>query len=305
MARIARPNKPLADVNVLPQKDGSHEVVVCFMPDPDILVGEGESRTVLALDASRSIKPMFGGGGVFDPKPNYAQAVARKIGEILCNVSRNGKVAMMYWALGAGGAGIEPMGEFAADRCASVEIAGPPKKNWGTGTQLLPTVKHIVEKVGTGSAFTMGVIITDGIIEDEDPVTKYCLQVGQEMVAGKRGIIKFVLIGVGEEVDEAQFQRLNDMFESTPLKGKVDLWAVGIAADMRDESDIIAVLFGELMNEETIVASSGKVVAGGKEVVSFSDGLPGKFRFILPKGHSEFTIRTPNGEVTQNLAEVI
>jgi hypothetical protein len=44
MPKIARPQRPLADVNGLPQKDGSREVVVCFMPDIDILVGEGESR---------------------------------------------------------------------------------------------------------------------------------------------------------------------------------------------------------------------------------------------------------------------
>ena len=66
MAKIARPNKPLADVNVpTPNSNASNEVVVCFMPDPDILWGEAESRAVLALDASRSIKKMFGIAGPF------------------------------------------------------------------------------------------------------------------------------------------------------------------------------------------------------------------------------------------------
>ena len=285
MPHIARPVKPLADVNVIPMPDGGNEIVVCFMPDPDVLVGEGESRAVLALDASRSIKPMFG-GGIFEAKPNYVQAVSRKIGEILCNISRNGKVNMLYWALGPGGDQTELIGEFDTNGCSSAEIIGPPKKNWGTGTQLLPPVRYIVESVGAQSDFTMGVIVTDGIIEDEAALTKYCLQVGQEIVDGKRSTIKLVLIGVGDEVDEDQFDRLNDMFESTPLKDKIDVWAAGIAADMREEADIVGVLFGELMDEELIVASSGRVLSGDQELKSFADGLPGKFRFVLPKGHT-------------------
>jgi hypothetical protein len=300
MPRVARPNKPLADVNVLPQQDGSSEVVVCFMPDPDTLVGEGESRAVLALDASRSIKNMFGGASLFDTKPNYVQAVARKIGEILCNVSRSGKVHLLYWALGAGGAGTELIGELNAEACTKAQITGPSKKNWGTGTQLLPPVRHIVEAVAAQSDFTMGVLITDGIVEDFDAVVKYCYKVGEDIVAGRRKTIKLVLIGVGDEIDEEQLSNLNDMFEPTPLKGKVDLWATGIAADIQEEADIIAILFGELMREEDIIASTGRVVSNGATLKTFADGLPGKFRFSLPKGCTEFTVQVPNhDDVTQ------
>lgn len=306
MPRITRPNRPLADVNVMPQKDGTSELVICFMPDPDTLVGEGESRAVLALDASRSIKGMFGGGGVFDPKPNYVQAVGRKIGEILCGVSRSGKVSMLYWALGPGGAALEVIGEFTAEGCGKAQIVGPSKKNWGTGTQLLPPVKHIVETVAASSDFTMGVLITDGIIEDYDAVVKYCYKVGEEIVAGKRKTIKLVLIGVGDEIDEQQLQDLNDMFETTPLKGKVDIWATGIAADMQEEGDIIGVLFGELMKEDEMIAPSGKVISNGKLIKSFADGLPGKLRFALPKGCKEFTVQVPgHADVTQDISEAL
>jgi hypothetical protein len=275
------------------------------MPDPEALVGEGESRAVLALDASRSIKPMYG-GGVFDQKPNFVQAVAAKIGEILCNIARSGKVGMLYWALGPGGGETELIGEFAADGCAKAKIVGPTKKNWGTGTQLLPPVRHIVENVAAKSDFTMGVLITDGIIEDYDAVVKYCYKVGEDVVAGRRKPIKLVLIGVGDEIDEQQLQNLNDMFEPTPLKGKVDLWATGVAADMQDEADIIGVLFGELMTEDVMVASSGRVMGGGQVVKSYSDGLPGKIRFTLPRGCKEFTIQVPNhDDVTQDIGEAV
>lgn len=311
MPKISRPERPLADVNVLPQKDGSHEVVVCFTPDIDILVGEGESRVVLALDASRSIKSMFG-GGVFGDNPNYAQAVARKLGAILCGVSRSGKVAMMYWALKAGDA-TEIIGEFDETKCAAANIGGPKNsKDWGKGTHLLPTIKHIAETVDKGSDWTMGVIITDGVIEDEEACVKYCLQLGKKLktdiAAGtrKKDSFKLVLIGVGEEVDEGQLERFDDMFEGTDLEGDIDLFSHGVAASMQEETDILAVLFGELMDEEMVVAASGSVLDDdGNEIASWSDGLPGKFRFTLPKGRSSFTVHTPKGDVTQDISEAV
>jgi hypothetical protein len=303
---VARPNRPLADVNLLPQKDGSNEVVVCFMPDVESLVGEGDSRAVLALDASRSIRDQFGIGGIFDAKPNYVQGVARKLGEILAGVTRTGKVSMLYWAMGPGGAETETIGEFDAANCLKATVNGPKKKNgWGTGTRMLPAVKFIVEDVGKDADLTLGVIITDGIIEDEADCMTYCMKLGEAISQGKHKQVKLVLIGVGAQINEEQLQKFNDMFETTPLKGKVDLWASGVAADMRDESDIIGVLFGELINEEMVIADSGRIVSKGLELKNFSDGLPGKFRFILPKGHTEFTVETPGGAVTQDVSEAI
>ena len=114
MPKIDKPVQPLADVNVIKQKNGSHEIVVCFIPDPDLLIPEGNSRAILALDASLSIKGMYGGGGVFgsDVAPNYVQAVARKIGAILCGVCRSGKSSATYWAVSPDGGKIEGIGEF-------------------------------------------------------------------------------------------------------------------------------------------------------------------------------------------------
>jgi len=75
---------------------------------------------------------------------------------------------------------------------------------------------------------------------------------------------------VGEEVDEGQLERFDDMFEGTDLEEDVDIWTHGIAASMQDESDILGVLFGELISEETMVADSGSVLdANGNEIKSF------------------------------------
>lgn len=314
MPRIARPTKPLADVNCLPQQDGSHEVVACFLPDPYMLVGEGNSSACLAIDASASMKAMFGSSPVpFNKPPNYVEAVARKIGSILCGITKTGKVAGIYWATSPDGGKTEVIGELDESGWNSASIAGPRRpQDWGRGTKLLPPVKHIVETVDKNSDWTMGVVITDGIIEDEKDVVDYCMKLGRGLdslaTAGKRkkNSFKLVLIGIGEEVDEDQFERLNDMFEDSPLEGKIDLWACGMVASMQEESDILAVLFGELMSEELIVAPSGTVVDGsGLELRKWPDGVPGKFRFILPKGQSSFTVRIQGEEITQDCSELI
>lgn len=311
MPKVRSPNKPLATVNVFPQADGSTDVETCFMPDPDLLAGEGSSRAVLALDASRSIKAAYGDSGPFGGNaPNYVQAVARKIGEILSDTTKDGKVSMMYWAMGLGH-DTEAIGEFDREGCENANISGP-KKNWGKGTKLLPVIKSIVDNDYAQADWVMGVIITDGIIEDEDECIDYCMQLGegllQQIEQGQRrkDSLKLVLIGVGDEVDVGQLERFDDMYEGTALESDMDLWSSGVAADMQDEDDILGVVFGELMSEEMIVADSGRVLDNqGNEVASFSDGLPGKFRFKLPSGSTGFKVSTPKGEVEQDISETL
>jgi hypothetical protein len=43
MAKIPQPISPLADVNVIPQNDGSNDKVACSMPDTNLLVGDRNS----------------------------------------------------------------------------------------------------------------------------------------------------------------------------------------------------------------------------------------------------------------------
>jgi hypothetical protein len=299
--KIARPIRPLADVNVLPQGDGSNEIVVCFMPDPDILVGEGNSKAFLALDASISLKQMYGGGGVFEVLPNYVQAVARKLGAILTSVTKSGLVSAIYWAVSPDGSKIEEMGQFNEDGWNQAVIPGPTQQKWGRGTKLLPALKYGLENVAADADWTMGVIVTDGIIEDESDCMDYCRKISEEITRGKRKPAKLVLIGIGNEVDEDQLQRFDDMFEGTGID--YDLFSHGMVASMQDEADILGVLYGELMTEDTIIAASGSVEdSSGQQLASWSDGLPGKFRFVLPKGETEFTIHTPSKQIVQNIA---
>jgi len=308
MAKILKSlTRPLADVNVLPQKDGTHEIVVCFMPDPEMLVGEGNSKACLALDASLSLKKMYGGqmGSFSTNEPNYVEAVAQGLGRILCAATKSGKVNGVYWAVSQDGSKIEDFGTYDESGWGSVKISGPQKEKWGRGTRILPVIKHCVENVGKGFDLTFGVIITDGIIEDEQDATTYCLTVGKEMATGKRKPVKLILIGIGEEVDEGQLERFDDMFEGSGID--YDLWSHGMVASMKDEADIMGVLYGELIDEDTPITSSGGRVedSKGRELIAWADGMPGKFRFILPKGEKKFFIRTPNQDIEQDCSEVI
>lgn len=310
MPTIKRPTKPLADVTLPnPDKNADNEVVICFLPDRNVIWGnpEANANAVLALDASRSIKKMFGTTGVFGGgEPNYVEIVSRKVGEILCDVTKKGDVSILYWALGPGGEKLENLGSFDKDDCETCDISGPKNGAWGTGTKILPSIKTIVEDYFSEVEATMGVIITDGIIQDEKEAMDYCMELGKRLVAeDKTDSFKLVLIGVGEQVDADQLVRFDDMFEGTDLEKDVDIWSHGVAADMEDEVDILNVLFGEMMSEDTIIADCGSVLdSKGNEIKSFSDGLPGKFRFVLPKGESLFTIHTPGGDVTQDVSEL-
>ena len=304
MAKITRPTRPLADVNVIPNPDGSHEVVVCFMPDPDMIVGEGTSSAYLALDASTSLKKMYGFGGPFGGDPNYVQGVARKLGSILTSVTKSGRISAIYWAVSPDGGKIEEIGEFDEEGISKAIIAGPKKEKWGKGTKILPAIKYGVEKLASQSDWTMGIILTDGIIEDEQDSLNYCLQVGKEILAGNLKPLKLVLIGIGEEVDEDQLERFDDMFEGSGID--YDLWSHGMVASMQDEADILAVLYGELITEDTMVAPRGHVEdSTGRQLITWTDGVPGKFRFNLPKGESKFILRTSVQDIEQDVSEAI
>lgn len=305
VTKISSPSRPLADVNVLEQADGSKKIVVCFMPDPDIIVGEGNSKALLAIDASSSMKKEYGLNGVFGGDPNHVQTVARKLGGMLTEVTRSGKVSGIYWAMGNQGNVIEEIGEHDNNGWTEAVIRGP-KKNWGRGTKLLPALQYAVDIVAVESDWTMAVILTDGIIEDEKQCMDYCFRIGQELADGKRKILKFVLIGVGEDVDEEQLNRFDNMFEGTNLEDKVDLFAAGSTSSMQNDEDILATLYGELINEESTVASSGVIYdLSGNQIAKFTDGLPGKFIFNLPKGQIGFKIKIGTHEIVQDISEVL
>lgn len=301
MSNITHPTKPLALVNVSKQKDSSCEIEVCFLPFADFYSGKNR-KAFLGLDASLSMRAVY--GHACDYMGPYVGIIARKLGATLARFPSTGKVDAAYWAVGIAGDKTEWIGDFNEAEWSSVQILGPNKEQWGKGTRLLPVLRHVVESVHTNSDWTIAVMVTDGTIEDEDACMAYCRQFGKRLTGGRAGLIQMLLLGVGDGVDQPQFERISEgmVVDSPSLAFEVD---TGLVASHRDESSILEFLYFHMM-KETIVGAIGWVESGsGKELVAFTDGIPGIFSFTLPKGETLFRIHADEHVVEQDCSEVL
>jgi hypothetical protein len=309
MTQLHNPVEPFGEVNVYRQQNGTLDVVATVLMVPDV---EGASAG-LALDASASMKKSYGVsgvlGGLFAKEaaiPNLVEPVARVMANYLAGFASDGKVHLIYWACNPDGSAVEEIGKLNSAETQSVAIKGPTRFPWGRGTKLLPALKHFVECAFEKSPWSICVFVTDGVIEDLAEVKSYCLELGKQIAAGQRHFCKLVLIGVGEEVDEGQMEELDDMFAGSGLKDQsgreVDLWDHKLAGQMQKVEEI----FAEVVSEDTVVVSSGRVVdSAGKSVKEYPDGVPALLRFSLPAGAKAFTLEFPGGSVTQDLTEVL
>ena len=303
MAQLSRAEEPFGEVNVFKSPNGlSVKATVLMVPSVE------NARTGLALDGSASMQPMYGAKiGIFpSSRPNLVEPVARTLSAFLANFSSDGKCSNIYWACSPDGSAIEEVGRYTAEEIEKVEFTGPKRFPWGKQTKLLPPVRYFSEIAFKDSPWSIGVIVTDGIIDDLQDVKNYCLQLGQEMVSGQRQFMKLVLIGVGSEVDEAQMEQLDDMYEGTNLrtpKGKeIDIWDHRIAGEMQKLDEI----YSEIVDEDTIVVESGKILdSQGGVAKEYRDGVPAVLRFDLPAGSTAFTLQFPGGSVTQDISEVL
>ncbi|MGB3975298.1 MAG: hypothetical protein WBM27_02675, partial [bacterium] len=170
-------------------------------------------------------------------------------------------------------------------------------------------LKLCVEQIhkAKGSNFTMGVFITDGILEDADDCIKYCYLLGRDVKDGKVPLIKLIMIGVGSEVDEEHY-KFYDSSEETPLEDKIDLWSTSVVSDLKEESDIMDLLYTELMGE-IIVAPTGRVESESGRILAtepkITDGMMGAFSFNLPKGENKFKIHVEGQVIEQDCSDAI
>jgi hypothetical protein len=308
MTQLANPVEPFGEVNVFP-KGANNEIVATILMVPDI---EG-AKAGLALDGSASMKKMYGISGMVSNvfaqasgMPNVVEPVAKTMAKYLANFSANGKTRIIYWACSPDGSQIEEIGDFGADDLQQLTIGGPKKQQWGRFTELLPPVKYFTEQVFKDSQWAICIFVTDGIIKDIEEVKTYCLNFAKEISSGRRSFIKYVLIGVGEEIDEGQMEELDDMFEGTGIKDPagedIDLWDHKLARDMKKIEEI----FAEVVSENAIVAGSGKIYDSfGKIVKEYADGVPSLLRFSMPSGSTSFTLEIADNKITQDIATAL
>ena len=122
-------------------------------------------------------------------------------------------------------------------------------------------------------------------------------KLAREITAGKRRPVKFVLIGVGPDVNERQLEELDDLDTGT----EVDLWDHKIAAHMR----VLQEIFAEVVNKNARVSDRGKVRDSQDRVVKdYSDtGMTAYLEFEMPAGSEYFTLEVNGNRIHQGLSD--
>ncbi len=301
MSQLKNVVDPFGEVNVYPAGGGRVRVVATILMEPHkegaqtgiALDGSGSMAKLYGVeDGSRVLSPIFGG-----PKKlhNDITPVAQQLCAYLAKkIDADGGTTCIYWAVGPGGGQIEQVGDLTAEQ-AEKHVFGPPR-DFGTGTQLLPAVKYFVERFAD-APWGFYVFITDGELHDLDAVMDYSKRLAREVAAGRRNPLKFVLIGIGTSVNEAQMTELDDLDAGVD----VDLWDHKLAAEMRVLQDI----FAEVVDKNARVSDNGRILdPNGRVVKDYSDaGLPAYLEFEMPTGVSYFTLDVNGQRINQPLAD--
>jgi hypothetical protein len=201
---------------------------------------------------------------------------------------------VIYWAVGPGGSKVQVVGDLTADQAAK-HTFGPPN-DFGTGTQLLPAARYFCERF-KDAPWGFYVFITDGELHDLDEVKRYSVQLAKDVAAKRRRPVKFVLIGVGDGVNERQMEELDDLETGTD----VDLWDHKIAKEMRQLHEI----FAEVVDKNARIADKAKILdPQGKTVKDFSDtGLSAFIEFEIPSSAEYFTLEVNGNRIHQGLSD--
>ncbi len=298
MAQLKTVQEPFGEVNVKIAPGGKVRVTATILMEPH---KEG-AQTGVALDGSGSMANLYGvnGGGalsgVFAEKSaatNVVTPVAQKVCAYLARkIDADGGTTCIYWATGPAGSEVEVVGDFTAEQAERHTFTAPTK--FGTGTQLLPAVKYFVDRFAD-APWGFYVFVTDGAIHDLDEVKAYTERLSARIARKERHPVKFVLIGVGREVDERQMEELDD------LDTEVDLWDHKLASEMR----VLEQIFAEVVDKNTRVAPSGRILdPTGKVLKDYSDvGLPAVLEFEAPASAMYFTLEVPGHRLHQGLMD--
>jgi hypothetical protein len=303
MSQLKRVVEPFGEVNVHPAAGGKVRVIATILMKPK---REG-TQTGIALDGSGSMADLYsteeGSGGFFGSlfgkkkavRQNAITPVAQKVTAYLAReLDADGGTTAIYWATGPGGSRIEVVGDLRAEEAAQ-HTFGPPRE-FGSGTQLLPAVKYFVERF-SDAPWGFYVFVTDGELHDLDAVKDYSTQLARAVSAKKRRPLKFVLIGVGPNVNERQMEELDDLDTGTD----VDLWDHKLAAEMKHLEEI----FAEVVDKNARIADQARILdPQGKVIKDFSDtGMSAFLEFEAPAGAAYFTLEVNGNRIHQGLSD--
>jgi hypothetical protein len=224
---------------------------------------------------------------------NIVEPLAREfIAYLAGGLDADGGTTVIYWGC-EDGAACEVVGDFTEEQCRNLEICGPQDHAFGTESQLAPALRYFVDRFAAAPR-GMYVFITDGRFDDLADVKHLTRQLAHDIQAGKRHPIKCVLVGVGDEIDEAQMRELDNLDTGT----SVDIWDHKIAREMR----ALVEIFAEVVSENQIVAATGSIYdAAGNRVKQFTDGVPAMVVFSMPASSPYFELEVGGRRIRQSV----
>lgn len=271
-------SKPFSDVH----NKGGH-IIATLLHDPSV---EGLD-VALYMDGSASMEDEYGPRGVLaklGPVRNLVEPQMRWMLEYLATKDRDGVLRVAYWATGDGSQ-LEIVGDLSGSQANSYKFPGP--QYYGKGTVMLPVLRDYVafirKEVEKGARRGLAVIITDSQLHDANDVRAYSTQVAKEIAAGRLPRINFVLVGVGDQVDEEQMEMI--CHEEYPGVGH--LWCHRVADRMEEMAELVAVLVDETMT----VAAGGTIYDDkGNALKVYEARLPAVLEFDVPAGCKKFIL---------------
>jgi hypothetical protein len=299
MSDHERPVEPFSDLHV--EEDG--HVRATLLHDPTV----ESCDMAIYLDGSASMgdeyeyKKEYKGfwnwlfGKPSSEGPNQVEPQARWILEYLATKDRNGVLRVAYWACG-NGRKVEFIGDLKGVDVEQYKFPGP--KDPGNSTQLEPALRDFVDYMRKqsmlGAKQGCAVFITDGALHDADQLKHYCRQIAKDMAAGRMPRMNFILVGVGDQVDEEQMEEI--CHEEYPGVGH--LWCHRIAEEITQVAELVAVLVDETMT----VAAGGTIYDDKGNVLKIYEArLPAILEFQVPRGAKSFTLEVNGQRYTQPL----
>jgi hypothetical protein len=237
-------------------------------------------------------------GAPLKEESNQVEPQVQWMLEYLATKDRNGLLRVAYWACGATGKDLELVGELKGVDVKQYKFPGA--KKLGNNTCMAPALKDYVrylkEQVPKGAKRGCAVIITDGRLSDADEVQMFSAEVAREIASGRLPRLNFVLVGVGDDVDEHQLEEIAHL----EYKGVGHLWCHRIAKEISQVAELVAVLVDENMT----VAAGGTIYDDkGKVLKSYEGRLPAVLEFDVPEGAKSFTLEVNGQRYTQPLPD--
>jgi len=229
---------------------------------------------------------------------NLVEPQVRWMLQYLATKDRNGLLRVAYWACGKNGKEVEVLGELAGTDVARYTFAGP--KAMGGGTNLAPAVRDYVgylrEQVAKGARRGCAVFVTDGQIHDAAEVKTLTQEIAKDVARGRLPRVNFVLVGVGDQVDEKQMEDIAHV----EVKGAGHLWCHRIAKEITQVAELVAVLVDETMT----VAAGGTIYDDKGAVLKVYEGrLPAVLEFEAPARTKAFVLEVSGNRFTQPMPE--